>query len=102
MNLLIFLAQCACGKNYESKQHDVRRFKNYLNFYKVDPIHVMFIPYSLINRREKKFYHSDLFEQDYLIFERKRIIEFYDIVNFNALESFKIVESCISYKESLT
>ncbi len=101
INLLIFLAQCACGKNYESKQHDTRRFKNYLNFYKIDPIHVMFIPYSLINTREKKFYHSDIIEQDYLIFERKRITELYDVVNFSTLKSFKIVESCIIYKESL-
>lgn len=101
MNLLIFLAQCACGKNFESKQHDTRRFQNYLNFYKTAPIHVMFIPYSLINTREKKFYHSDLIEQDYLIFERKRIIELYDIANFNTLESFKVVESCLKYKTSI-
>lgn len=101
MNLLIFLAQCACGKNFESKQHDTRRFKNYLNFYKIDPIHVMFIPYSLINMRENKFYHSDLIEQDYLIFERKRIIELYDVANFKNLESFKVVESCLKYKTSI-
>lgn len=101
MNLLIFLAQCACGKNFESKQHDTRRFKNYLNFYKIDPIHVMFIPYSLINTRENKFYHSDLIEQDYLIFERKRIIELYDIASFKNFESFKVVESCLKYKTSI-
>lgn len=101
MNLLIFLAQCACGKNFESKQHDTRRFKNYLTFYKSEPIHIMFIPYSLINTREKKFYHSDLIEKDFLIFERKRIVELYDISNFNALQSFQIVESCIKFKESI-
>jgi hypothetical protein len=101
MNLLVFLAQCACGKNFESKQHDTRRFKNYLHFYKIAPIHVIFIPYSLINTREKKFYHSDLIEHDYLIFERKRIVELYDITNFNTLKSFQVVESCITYKESL-
>ncbi len=101
MNLLIFLAQCACGKNFESKQHDTRRFKNYLNFYKIDPIHVMFIPYSLINMRANKFYQSDLIEQDYLIFERKRIIELYDAANFKNLESFKVVESCLKYKTSV-
>jgi len=101
MNLLVFLAQCACGKNYESKQHDTRRFENYLNFYKTQPIHVMFIPFSLINSRERKFYHSDLIEKDYLIFERKRIVELYDIANFNSFESYKIVNSCIGYKEGI-
>lgn len=101
MNLLIFLGQCACGKDYESKQHDTRRFKNYLNFYKTQPIHLMFIPYSLINPHENKFYHSDLIEKDYLIFERKRIIELYDTMNFNTLQSFLLVESCLRFKENL-
>ncbi|NJN26649.1 MAG: hypothetical protein HC819_12045 [Cyclobacteriaceae bacterium] len=101
MNLLVFLAQCACGKDFESKQHDTRRFKNYLNFYKSNPIHIMFIPYSLINSREKKFYHSDLIEKDYLVFERKRIMDFYDPLNFNTLDSFKVVELCLKYKESI-
>lgn len=101
MNLLVFLVQCACGKDYESKQHDIRRFKNYLNFYKLQPIHVMFIPYSLINTRERKFYHSDLIENDYLIFERKRIVELYDTSNFKMLKSFQIVQACIQYKESI-
>lgn len=99
MNLLVFLAQCACGKDFESKQHDTRRFENYINFYKTEPIHIMFIPYSLINVREKKFYHSDLIENDYLIFERKRIVELYELKNFNILESYKVVDSCIRYKE---
>lgn len=101
MNLLVFLAQCACGKNFESKQHDTRRFKNYLNFYKSEPIHVMFIPYSLINTRAKKFYHSDLIEKDYLIFERKRIVELFNTSNFRSMRSFQVVESCVKYKESL-
>jgi hypothetical protein len=101
MNLLVFLAQCACGKDFESKQHDTRRFKNYLNFYKSDPIHIMFIPYSLINARERKFYQSDLIEDDYLIFERKRIVDLYDTVRFNTLKSFNVVESCIGYRESV-
>ncbi|MEI8047157.1 MAG: hypothetical protein WCI92_07245 [Bacteroidota bacterium] len=100
-NLLVFLAQCACGKDFESKQHDTRRYRNYLNFYKVSPIHIMFIPFSLINPREGKFYHSDIIEQDYLIFERKRIVELYDLVNFSSLKSFEIVESCINFKESI-
>ncbi|MFD2524158.1 hypothetical protein [Emticicia soli] len=101
MNILVFLAQCACGKNYEVKQHDARRFRNYLNFYKLEPILIMFISYSLISLRDKKFYHSDLVEKDYLIFERKRIIELYGFSNFSAMNSYKIINECIAYKESL-
>ncbi|MDR0559379.1 MAG: hypothetical protein LBG92_04370 [Prevotellaceae bacterium] len=94
-NKVIFLCQCACGKEYESKQHDTRRFENYLKFYKTKPQHTIFIPYSLINVQEKKFYHSDLIEQDYLVFERKRIIEYHNDASFENSESFKIVNKCL-------
>lgn len=100
-NLLVFLAQCACGKDYESKQHDVRRFMNYLKFYKSNPIYILFIPYSLINRKEAKFYHSDLIEKDYLIFERKRLIEFFNTPNYNSFISHKIVDFCILHTETM-
>lgn len=96
-NKIIFLAQCACGKEYESKQHDTRRFEQYLEFYKTKPQHTMFIPYSLLNVRAKKFYHSDLIENDFLIFERKRIIELHN-EDFNGSASFNIVESFLSYQ----
>lgn len=96
-NKIVFLCQCACGKQYESKQHDTRRFENYLNFYKTKPQHTMFIPYSLINVRAKKFYHSDYIEKDYLIFERKRILEYHKDNPFENTESFKIVNKCIEY-----
>jgi hypothetical protein len=96
-NKVIFLCQCACGKQYESKQHDTRRFENYLKFYKTNPQHTMFIPYSLINVRAKKFYHSDYIENDYLIFERKRILEYHNNQVFEATESFKLVNKCVEY-----
>ncbi|MDR1883136.1 MAG: hypothetical protein LBR26_10220 [Prevotella sp.] len=94
-NKVVFLCQCACGKQFESKQHDTRRFENYLQFYKTNPQHTMFIPYSLINVRENKFYHSDYIERDYLIFERKRIIEYHNDTSFENSESFKIVKRII-------
>ncbi|WP_343623990.1 hypothetical protein [Flavobacterium lindanitolerans] len=96
-NKIVFLCQCACGKQYESKQHDTRRFENYLRFYKTNPQHIMFIPYSLINVRAKKFYHSDYIEKDYLIFERKRILEYHRNTPFEATESCKLVNKCIEY-----
>jgi len=96
MNQLIYLAQCACGKDTESKYHDTRRFENYLSFYKAKPQHIMFIPYSLINPRERKFYHSDLIENDFLIFERKRILDIFNQEEvFQKTEMIKIVNKCI-------
>jgi len=94
-NKIVFLCQCACGKEYESKQHDTRRFENYLQFYKTNPQHTIFIPYSLINVREKKFYHSDLIEKDYLVFERKRILEYHNDNSFENSMSFKIVDKIL-------
>lgn len=73
-NKVVFLCQCACGKNFEYKQHDTRRFENYYEFYKTRPQHTLFLPYSLINPKEKRFYHSDYIENEYLIFERLRIL----------------------------
>ena len=99
-NKIILLCQCACGKQYESKQHDTRRFENYLKFYKTNPQHTMFIPYSLINVRANKFYHSDYIEKDYLIFERKGILEYHKEDIFENLESYKIVNKCIEFMKS--
>jgi hypothetical protein len=95
-NQVIFLCQCTCGKKYGYKQHDTRRFENYLKFYKTTPQHTLFIPYSLINVRNNKFYSSDDIEGDYLIFERKRIIEYYKYKKSESLEIFKIVDSFIN------
>lgn len=101
-NILVYLAQCACGKDKESKFHDTRRFENYLLFYKTKPQHIMFIPYSLINVSKGKFYQSDLIEKDFLIFERKRILSLFNEEDvFDALEMNKIVENCISYLEDI-
>ena len=96
-NKIIFLGQCACGKDYESKQHDTRRFENYYYFYKTNPQHTLFIPYSLINFKADKFNSSDLIENDYLVFERKRILEYSTVVNSTPYPSFQIVDSCIGH-----
>lgn len=97
-NKIIYLGQCACGKKYESKQHDTRRYENYYVFYKTKPQHAMFIPYSLIDVKKHKFYHSDYIEKDYLVFERKRIISLLVKNNvYDNLRSKELVEKCILY-----
>lgn len=97
MNQLVYLGQCACGKDTESKFHDTRRFENYFLFYKNRPQHILFIPYSLINPKKNKFYHTDLIEKDFLIFERKRILHsFNQEEKFVNLETHKIVDALIA------
>ena len=96
-NKIIFLCQCACGKQYEYKQHDLRRFKNYFVYCKTNPLLTLFIPYSLINPQNGKFYHSDYFEQDYLIFERLRIIHLTKLKDniLSMLNSSVLINRCI-------
>ncbi len=96
-NKIIFLCQCACGKQYESKQHDVRRFEHYYRYYRTKPQRTLFVPYALINPKDGRFYHSDYIEDDYLVFERLRIISLAkrrDDV-FTLLKSTCLVERCI-------
>lgn len=103
-NKIVFLCQCACGKKYESKQHDIRRYENYYEFYKTKPQKTLFIPYSLINPIVGKFYHSDYIENDYLVFERLRIINLakqkQDMLTL--MQSTSLVEECIqNYRNNI-
>ena len=38
-NMLIILCQCACGKDWPSKQNETRRYNSYLDLYKSIPVH---------------------------------------------------------------
>ncbi len=96
-NMVIFLCQCACGKKYASKQHDIRRFEHYYRFYRLKPLRTLFIPYALINPNNWKFYHSDDIEEEYLVFERLRIVNLTkgraDVLSL--LNSTSLVEKCV-------
>lgn len=101
-NMLIILAQCACGKHWFGKQHDTTRFESYYHFYKSKPNHTLFIPYSLINTKANKFYQSDEVIKDRLVFERRRLIEFFnDEEVFDSLESKKVVQKCLELQEDI-
>lgn len=101
-NLITILGQCTCGKDWASKHHDTKRYKHYLKFYRLSPYHAIFIPYALIGHGGSKFYRSDDIEENTLVFERKRIIDFFNNkTEFDALESKQIVDKCISYTEDI-
>lgn len=100
-NKIIFICQCACGKNFESKFHETQRFKNYFNFYRTFPQNTMFIPYSMLNIHDNEFLHTDIFIEHFLIFERKRILFLNDKSEFIKSESDKIVKAFINFKEEI-
>ena len=94
-NMIIILAQCACGKEWNYKQYDTQRFKEFLCFSKL-AIHAMFIPYAISIPMKKKFHQHDEILYDQLLFDRKRIIEQLEEFEFiSELQSFLAVEKSI-------
>lgn len=92
-NKLIALSQCACGKEWDKKQSDTEFFKGYFYFEK-SPLHIMFIPCAISNTGDKFHQHDRIL--DHLFFDRKRIIEQLDEINFfSELKSFSAVEKSI-------
>lgn len=103
-NKIVFLCQCACGKDFDSKFHETIRFRNYISFYRTQPQYTMFIPYSMININDREFLHTDLFIDPFLIFTRKRILtltkDSKDRDAFKSSVSFKLINSLIKKKGS--
>lgn len=101
-NMLIWMGQCACGKEWYNKQHETKRFESsYYKFYKLKPINTLFIPYSL-TKSPNAFYQSDEIIEGTLLFDRKRIMDGIDETLFlDQLKSKFIVEACIEYQEDI-
>jgi hypothetical protein len=98
-NMLVFLCQCACGKNWDLKQNDTEFFSKYFYFDNT-PIHCLFIPFALSNL-EGQFMQYDRILKN-LIFDRKRILEqFNETIFFNNCQSFHIIEKCIKTRINL-
>ena len=94
-NTLIFLCQCACGRNWDLKQGETKIFKGYFIFYKKEPINIMFVPYSL-SSTVKRFYQSDRIMDDTILFDRKRILEYFNHTDLLiSLRSNLIIRRCI-------
>lgn len=91
-NMLTILCQCACGKDWYKKQFDTQRFKGYFHWH-TTPIHAMFIPYSLGMSNGLKFQQHDEILKEFIFFDRKRIIEQFDIIGFtDDIITFEAVE----------
>lgn len=92
-NHVVLLGQCACGKNWDTKQADTVFFSNYF-YFENSPIHSMFIPYSLVDTSGNFSQYDRILNN--LFFDRKRIIEQFDNIEFlEEFESFKIIDKFI-------
>ncbi|AWL79418.1 hypothetical protein [Capnocytophaga canimorsus] len=101
-NYIAIFGQCACGKDWNKKLSETRRYNKLLEIYLSEIIHSLFIPYSLINYNKSNFYEHHEFGESILLFERKRILSLVSNIDiFNSLKSKNLVEYCINYQESI-
>lgn len=97
-SMIVIMVQCACGKGWSDKRGETESYESFLNFYKLRPIHSMFIPYGLTGDNNEGFSESNNLTNR-LVFERKRILEnIQDLNFFNNLKSKEIVEKCVEFE----
>ncbi len=100
--MLTILGQCACGKDWYNKQNETRRFESsYFKFYKLRPVHSLFVPYALSNE-SSTFYQSDEIIIGTLIFDRKRMVDNIHATEFlSDFVSKQIIEEFIKFEEDI-
>jgi hypothetical protein len=101
-NYISILGQCACGKEWNKKLNETRRYNKFLNIYLSEITHSLFIPYSLINYNNSTFYEHHEFGESILLFERKRILSL--IKDDNILNDFNskiLIDKCINFEEDI-
>lgn len=101
-NYVSIFGQCACGKDWNKKLNETRRYNKFLNIYLSKITHSLFIPYSLINYNNSEFFEHHEFGEPILLFERKRILSLIsDEGILNTLSSKELIEKCISFEEDI-
>jgi hypothetical protein len=104
MNILIFLVQCACGKNWADKSSDVLRYNNYFHMPQNKmPIKVIAVPYSLATSDGFEM-EDDVVRTESLLLDRLRIVEFiYDdsCLQQKNLQSFLLVDAIIKDPQAI-
>lgn len=99
-NFISVFAQCACGKNWNKKLTETRRYNRFLDMYLSQIDHAIFIPYSLTNNNT--FYEHHEFGDPILIFERNRILSLIkDCSFFSLFKSKELVEKYIEFTEDI-
>ncbi|SFV57463.1 Phage protein [hydrothermal vent metagenome] len=96
-NMLIYLFQCACGKEWIKKFSETKRYLAYYDFYKLQPMSVIAISYGL-NMMGEFEKNDEIIASESLFFDRLRIIEFFDeelMTDINDLNSIKLIEKLL-------
>lgn len=101
-NMQIFLAQCATGKNWKSKQRETLTITSHYIDFKTEVNHMFFMPYDCRNVERSFSEESNIF--DGLFFDRIRILYLLEnkidsVMNFASFDS--IVNDVISYEEEI-
>lgn len=72
-NMIIYLVQCACGKKWESKFSEVKRYRSYLNFKTLEPNFLFSTSYAL-NCNGSFSRRDDIISSEALFLDRIRIM----------------------------
>lgn len=101
-NFISVFAQCACGKDWNKKLSETRRYNNFLDIYLSQIDHAFFIPYSLVDYNNNTFYEHHEFGEKTLVFERNRILSLINDCSFFSLfKSKELVEKYIEFTEDI-
>lgn len=103
-NSIIFLIQCACGKDTLHKQYEPAAYHTYFNFskYQKDPIITLSTPKSVILKDMYIQQINEVAMKDVLYFDRIRLMELIqDIECVTSLNAFSLTEKLIDKEFSL-
>jgi len=80
-NTMIFLIQCACGKDTTHKIHEPLNYNTYLDFaeFQKKPIVTLAVPKAILIGENKIEQIKDVAKDDSLYFDRLRLLEFCNI-----------------------
>lgn len=101
-NMQVFLAQCATGKDWTSKQNEPDKFSSNLIDFKTYVNKAIFIPYDA-RSNNRDFSEQNSIMNNILFFDRVRVVYLLidSIEEIIQLKSFDIVQSFIEYEESI-
>lgn len=101
VNIALYLAQCATGKDWIKKQDDVDKFKNYIHF-ESHITNLFFIPYDGRDENRNFSEEKDINISKYILFDRVRLLNIIDNdYDISELDSYKLIEKAIDYKEDI-
>jgi hypothetical protein len=100
-NTFVILGQCACGQNWINKQNETKRYDRFYDSYILPFVHALFLPQDLRNLKGRFEVDKDI-NNNTLVFERRRILEFSENIEFDDSYKSKVfVDKCIEFQEDI-